>query len=62
MKKVLAADPKNGEALFVVGLSEAKAGRGDKAKVMWNEALKTIPKGDPLAMEIQHRLAGVAVK
>ena len=62
MKKVLAVDPKNGEALYVVGLSEAKAGHGDKAKVMWNEALKTLPKGDPLAMEIQHRLAGVAVK
>ena len=35
---------------------------GDKAKTMWVQALKTVSPDDPLAVEIQHRLAGVKAR
>lgn len=62
MRRVLALDAKNGQALYFVGVAEAKSGNVAKAKAMWTEALKTVPPDDPLAIDIHHRLAGVKVK
>lgn len=62
MRKVLAVDANNPQALYYVGLAESKAGNATKAQDMWAKALKTLPPGDPLAMEIHHRAAGVEIK
>jgi cytochrome c-type biogenesis protein CcmH len=62
MRKILTLDANNSVALYLVGIAEAKAGHGDKAKAMWTQALKGVSAGDPLAMVLKHRLAGVALE
>lgn len=62
MRKVLAVNADNAQALYYVGLAEAKAGNAARAQDMWARALKGLPPGDPLAMEIHHRAAGIEIK
>lgn len=62
LKKVLTLDPANTEALFFVGLSEARAGRPAEAKALWTKALATAKADDPLTGEIKTRLSALPDK
>ena len=57
MRKVLQRDAANPPALYGVGLAEAKAGHGDKARELWTKALARVSPDDPLAGEIRNSLA-----
>ena len=62
MRKVLALDSSNIQALYFVGLAEQKAGHAEKAKAMWNKVLARAPATDPLAIAIHNRLDIMAGK
>lgn len=62
LKTVLKIDPANTEALYFVGLSEARAGRTGEAKTLWTRALATAKPDDPLTAEIKTRLSALSGK
>lgn len=62
MRKVMAVDPANIDALYYVGLAEQKAGHLDRARALWNKVLAVAPATDPLAIAIHNRLDIIAGK
>lgn len=58
MHKVLARDPNNADALYAVGLAEAKDGHADKAHALWTRALAHVAPDDPIKADIQAKLGG----
>lgn len=62
MRKVMAIDPANIDALYYVGLAEQKAGHADRARTLWNKILAVAPATDPLAIAIHNRLDIMAGK
>ncbi len=59
MRKVLALDGANTQALYYVGLAEAKAGHAPQARTLWTKALTGVPADDPLAATLRAKLAGL---
>jgi cytochrome c-type biogenesis protein CcmH len=56
MKSVLAIDPNVPDALYFVGLSEAQAGRPEKAKELWTTLLNHLPPDSPDIAEIKRQI------
>jgi cytochrome c-type biogenesis protein CcmH len=59
MRKVLKLDPENVPALYVVGLSEKKAGHTAQARTLWKKALAKAPPDDAAATEIKKQLDAI---
>jgi cytochrome c-type biogenesis protein CcmH len=57
LRRILAIDPDHGDALWFVGLAEAKAGRRDAAAKMWERLLGRLPPDSQEYAEIKQRLA-----
>jgi len=57
MRKVLTLDGSNAQALYYVGLAEAKAGHLGQARSLWSKALAGVPADDPMAATIRAKLA-----
>ena len=62
MRKVLQLDAANTQALYAVGVAEAKAGHNDQARALWSKALGGVSADDPLAAEIHSRLGALPGK
>lgn len=62
MRKVLQLDGANTQALYAVGLAEAKAGHVDQARSLWTKALSGLSAVDPLAAEIHGHLGALPGK
>jgi len=60
MRRVLALDPNNAEALFFVGEAEARAGNPTEARVHWERLLARIDPKEPLHRMIGERLKTLA--
>lgn len=56
MKSVLVIDPNVPDALYFVGLSEAQAGRPEKAKELWTTLLNHLPPDSPDIAEIKRQI------
>jgi len=56
MRRVLALDPGNIEALWFVGGAEAAAGNTEKAKALWRKALEKLTPGSRERSQIQQRI------
>jgi cytochrome c-type biogenesis protein CcmH len=59
MRTVLKLDGSNTQALYYVGLAEAKAGHSAEARTLWTKALTTVASDDPLAAGLRAHLAGL---
>ena len=59
MRKVLTLDGGNAQALYFVGVAEAKAGRSAEARTLWTKALTGVPSDDPMAATIRSKLAAL---
>jgi len=57
LRRILAIDPDHGDALWFVGLAEAKAGHRDVAAQMWERLLGRLPPDSREYEEIKQRLA-----
>jgi cytochrome c-type biogenesis protein CcmH len=57
LRRILAIDPDHGDALWFVGLAEAKAGNRDAAAQLWERLLGRLPPDSPEYKEIEQRLA-----
>jgi cytochrome c-type biogenesis protein CcmH len=57
LKDVLAADPKNPEALWYVGLAEADAGHAQTARDLWTRLLAQLPADAPVRKQVEDRIA-----
>lgn len=57
LRRVLALDPNHGDALWFVGLAEAKAGNRDTAVQLWERLLDRLPPDSREYAEIKARLA-----
>jgi cytochrome c-type biogenesis protein CcmH len=57
LRRILAIDPDHGDALWFVGLAEAKAGNRDAAAQLWERLLGRLPPDSPEYKEIKQRLA-----
>lgn len=57
MRKVLALDAANSQALYYVGLADAKAGKSASARVLWTKALGTVAADSPQAATLRAALA-----
>jgi cytochrome c-type biogenesis protein CcmH len=60
MRRVLALDPSNPQALYYVGLAENKAGHTNQAQGMWRKALAGLAPDDPLATQLHAALDALA--
>ena len=62
MRRVLAVDPKNVEALWLVGMAEAEAGDRTAGTTKMQQALDQIPEGAPnrdvLAKKLEEMKSG----
>ena len=56
MREVLAADPKNVDALYFLGVSEAQMGNAKKARELWTKLLVLLPEGSDDRAEVQRQL------
>ena len=59
-REILAAEPKNQEALWYVGIAEADAGRADKARELWSQLLAQLPEKSPERSAVEQRIAGLS--
>lgn len=59
MRKVLAVDAHNVNALYYVGLAEERAGHADKARGLWTDLLARLPADDPARADVNRRLAAL---
>ncbi|MDR3526396.1 MAG: c-type cytochrome biogenesis protein CcmI [Rhizomicrobium sp.] len=59
MRKVLTLDAGNAQALYFVGVAEAKAGHSAEARTLWTKALTAVPSDDPMAATIRAKLAAL---
>jgi cytochrome c-type biogenesis protein CcmH len=59
MRKVLALDGTNVEALYYVGLAERKAGHTARARELWTKAAGRAAPDDALAVEIHNQLGAL---
>ena len=57
LRRILAIEPDHGDALWFVGLAEAKAGHRDVAAQMWERLLGRLPPDSPEYKEVEQRLA-----
>ena len=57
LRRILAIDPDHGDALWFVGLAEAKAGHRDEAAQMWERLLGRLPPDSQEYEEVKQRLA-----
>jgi cytochrome c-type biogenesis protein CcmH len=57
MRKVLSLDAGNTQALYYVGLAEAKAGKTAEARTLWTKALGTVAADSPQAATLRSALA-----
>lgn len=58
-RQVLDADPQNAEALWYVGIAEAKSGHAQNAHDLWTKLLAQLPAGAPIRQQLQDRIAGL---
>ena len=58
-RQVLDADPQNSEALWYVGIAEAKAGHEQNAHDLWTRLLAQLPANAPIRQQVQDRIAGL---
>ncbi|MBM3518201.1 MAG: c-type cytochrome biogenesis protein CcmI [Alphaproteobacteria bacterium] len=56
-RRVLAARPDDANALFIVGLADAHAGRREAAITAWDKLLRLLEPGSPPHREVTERLA-----
>jgi len=56
MRRILALDPNNPEALFFVGEAEARAGNAVEARALWGRLLARVDPKEPLYKMIDERL------
>lgn len=56
MREVVAVDPKNPDALYFAGLSEAQTGNAAKARELWTRLLGLLPEGSDERKEVQEQL------
>lgn len=56
MRRILALEPNNPEALFFVGEAEARAGNKDEAKMLWGRLLARVDPKEPLHRMIDERI------
>jgi cytochrome c-type biogenesis protein CcmH len=59
LREVLAAEPKNQEALWYVGFAEAQAGNRAAAVELWTRLLAQLPAGSAEHKELEGRLAAL---
>jgi cytochrome c-type biogenesis protein CcmH len=59
LKDVLAADPKNPEALWYVGIAEADAGHAQAARDLWTRLLAQLPADAPVRQQVEDRIAAL---
>ncbi|MGA8400407.1 MAG: tetratricopeptide repeat protein, partial [Stellaceae bacterium] len=59
MRDVLGAQPQNAEALWYVGIAEAKSGHAQNAHDLWTKLLAQLPAGAPIRQQLQDRIAGL---
>jgi cytochrome c-type biogenesis protein CcmH len=59
LKDVLAADPKNPEALWYVGVAEADAGHAQAARDLWTRLLAQLPADAPVRRQVEDRIAAL---
>ncbi|MSP88683.1 MAG: c-type cytochrome biogenesis protein CcmI [Alphaproteobacteria bacterium] len=59
MRRILALDPEQPEALYHVGLAEAAAGNKPQARQLWTRLLAKSPPGSPGYAEVKRRLDGL---
>ena len=58
-REILAADPKNAEALWYVGLQEEAEGHKDKAQDLLSRLLAQLPADAPVRHQVEERLAAL---
>jgi cytochrome c-type biogenesis protein CcmH len=56
MREVVAVDPKNGDALYFLGVSEAQTGNAVKARDYWTRLLAVLPEGSEDRAAIQRQI------
>jgi cytochrome c-type biogenesis protein CcmH len=56
MREVVAVDPKNPDALYFAGLSEAQTGNAQKARDLWTRLLAVLPQDSEDRGEIQKQI------
>jgi cytochrome c-type biogenesis protein CcmH len=56
MRRVLALDAENGEALWFVGLAELEDGRKDAAVALWDKLIGRLPPNSPAHAEVKQQL------
>jgi len=59
LKDVLAADPKNPEALWYVGVAEADAGHAQAARDLLTRLLVQLPADAPVRKQVEARIAAL---
>lgn len=59
MREVVAVDPKNVDALYFLGISEAQTGNIAKAKDLWTRLLVLLPEGSEDRAEVQKQIDGL---
>jgi cytochrome c-type biogenesis protein CcmH len=57
LRRILAIEPDHGDALWFVGLAEAKAGNRDAAAQLWERLLGRLPPDSREYEEVKQRLA-----
>ncbi|MGY9105774.1 MAG: tetratricopeptide repeat protein, partial [Alphaproteobacteria bacterium] len=62
MRQVLALEPNNLEALFLVGREEVNAGRTTQGKALMQKALDQIPPGAKERVELQKQIEALGEK
>lgn len=62
LEDVLAADPRNQRALWLVGIGDYQAGRYDAAIARWNVLLPLLQPGSEVARSVQAQIADVEAK
>ncbi|WP_440940249.1 c-type cytochrome biogenesis protein CcmI [Immundisolibacter sp.] len=59
-RKLIALQPDNASALWVLGQAAQLAGRPDEARDYWQRLLERLPEGEPLRAQVQRVLEGTA--
>ncbi|MBC7908833.1 MAG: c-type cytochrome biogenesis protein CcmI [Rhodospirillaceae bacterium] len=59
MREVLAADPKNVDALYFLGVSEGQLGNNAKARELWTRLVVLLPEGSEDRAEVQKQIDGL---
>lgn len=61
MRDVLAADGKNPDALYFLGVSEAQLGNNAKAAALWGRLLTVLPEGSEERADVQKQIDALKV-